>query len=169
MEAILRDPAQASQPVFSRIDRADRVRLSAPALRTFRNIADQWQLTESERLALLGEPARSTYYAWLKKADQGKSLALALDMLLRISGVLGIFKALRILFPIAEQAAAWFNSPHAGTVFHGMSPREVIVQGGLDGILTVRRYLDAWRGGLFEHAGVGVDLAPIDETDLVFS
>lgn len=167
MDIMTRSSVAAPEPVFATIGRADRKRLSAPALRTFRNIADAWQLSEQERLALLGEPARSTYYAWLQKAEKGHSLALPLDVLMRISGVFGIFKALRILFPVQEEAAAWFNAPHAGTVFRGMSPRAVMVHGGLDGILTVRRYLDAWRGGPVEHGGSHSAFVPVGESDLI--
>lgn len=43
------------------IARADRARVGGPALRVFRGIADAWDLSERERIAVLGEPGRSTY------------------------------------------------------------------------------------------------------------
>jgi hypothetical protein len=45
------------------LTKADRTRLSGPALRTFARIADEWGLTERSRLAMLGEPGRSTHHA----------------------------------------------------------------------------------------------------------
>ena len=168
MDVLAPSLSPTDPPSFKTIGRTDRRRLSAPALRVFRNIADVWGMSERERLALLGEPARSTYYAWLRKATRGEDLTLPLDVLMRISGVFGIYKALQILFPLREEAEAWFNASHAGTIFRGMSPRMVMVEGGLDGILTVRRYLDAWRGGLVDHGGHEGDVPPIDAADLVF-
>lgn len=150
------------------ISTGDRQRASGPGLRTFRNIADLWGLTEKERIAILGEPARSTYHSWMKKAQAGESLVLPLDTLLRISGVLGIHKALEILFEDRQQALTWLKGAHRGTVFRGAPPLTFIVDGAQDGIMTVRRYLDAWRGG---HPGQGVpegDFVPVAEEDLVF-
>ena len=100
----------------------DRARVSGPGLRTFRQIADGWGLTEKQRIAVLGEPARSTYHLWMKKAAAGDPVTLPLDTLLRISGVLGIHKSLTILFADRGEALAWLTGPHRGTVFRGAAP-----------------------------------------------
>lgn len=44
-----------------------------------------------------------------------------------------------------------------------------MIGGGLDGILTVRRYLDGWRGGLRGGPGEEADIEPVRPTDLVFT
>lgn len=147
---------------------ADRARLSAPGLRSFRALADRWGLSESQRLAALGDPARSTYHAWMKKAREGAPLSLPLDTLLRISALLGIHKALTILFVDDRQAQVWLTQPHHGTVFAGAAPMDFILTGAQDGMMTVRRTLDAWRGG---HAGIGApegSYQPVTEDDIVF-
>ena len=78
---------------------ANRKRLSPPALRTFLAIADLWRLTEEQRLLVLGYPSRSTYHNWCKQAREHGAFTLDVDVLARISAVLGIHQALGILFP----------------------------------------------------------------------
>jgi uncharacterized protein (DUF2384 family) len=130
-------------------DAGERRRLSGPAMRTFLAIADRWRLSEEQRLRLLGLPGRSTFYAWAEKGRRRERLSLNLDILLRISAVLGIHKALRIVFPREQDAIAWLSAPNQGPLFGGQRPIDLITCGTQDGLLAVRRYLDAWRGGYF--------------------
>ena len=130
-------------------DAATRRRLSGPALRTFVAIAERWHLGEAERLRVLGQPGRSTYYAWLDKARRGEAVALPLDTLLRLSALFGIHKGLGILFAREGDAGAWLTSPNAGPVFGGQRPLDLVTSGTQDGLMLVRRHLDAWRGGNF--------------------
>ena len=167
---ILQLPKQAgAEPVPQPIDAVARRRVSGPGLRTFLAIADRYSIATRDRVALLGEPSNSTYHEWVKKAGAEASMALPLDTLTRISGILGIHKALGILFPIEAEAMTWLKGPHRGEVFGGQAPLEVMIEGGLDGILTVRRYLDGWRGGLRGGPGEGADIDPVREADLVFT
>lgn len=160
------DPPMAD---IAALDREDLRSLGGPGLRTFLNIVDAWGLSEPETLLVLGRPGRSTFYGWAAKARNGGSVSLPLDVLLRISAVLGIHKALRILFDDSAQAVAWLRSPHEGLVFGGQPPMSLVTSGTQDGLLTVRRYLDAWRGGLFASPDARVDGAePITDDDIVF-
>lgn len=105
-------------------------------------------------------------------AEEGRadeSLTLPLDTLLRISAVLGIHKALAILFVREGEALAWLRSPHEGPLFGGQSPIGVMLSGSHDGLLVVRRYLDAWRGGLRGGPASGSGVPPITRDDLVFA
>lgn len=167
---ILQLPEQAgAEPVPQPIDAVARRRVSGPGLRTFLATADRYGIPTRDRVALLGEPSNSTYHEWVKKARAEASLALPLDTLTRISGILGIHKALGILFPIEAEAMTWLKGAHHGEVFGGQAPLEVMIEGGLDGILIVRRYLDSWRGGLRGGPGEGTDIELVRETDLVFT
>lgn len=157
-----------AQPVAQTVDAAARRRVSGPGLRTFLAIAEQYDIPTRDRIALLGEPSRSTYHEWVKKAREVAPLALPLDTLTRISGVLGIHKALAILFPIEAEAMTWLKGAHEGEVFGGQAPIAVMIEGGLDGILTVRRYLDAWRGGLRGGPGHDAAFEPVRPSDLIF-
>lgn len=132
-------------------------------------VADRYGVPTRDRVALLGEPSNSTYHEWVKKARAAASLALPLDTLTRISGILGVHKSLGILFPIEAEAMTWLKGPHRGESFGGQAPLEVMIEGGLDGILTVRRHLDGWRGGLRGGHSDGADIEPVRETDLVFT
>ena len=167
---ILKLPEQAgAEPVSQPVDALARRRVSGPGLRTFLAIADRYGIPTRDRVTLLGEPSNSTYHEWVRKARAEVPLSLPLDTLTRISGLLGIHKALGILFPIEAEAMTWLKGPHRGEVFGGQAPLEVMIEGGIDGILTVRRYLDGWRGGLRGGPGAGTDIDPVRLADLVFT
>ncbi|KAA1053918.1 MbcA/ParS/Xre antitoxin family protein [Azospirillum argentinense] len=140
-----------------------RRQLSGPALRTFLSIADRWRWTEAERLLVLGSPSRSTYFGWVAKARDGQEITLPVDVLLRISAILGIHKALMILFGSEPAALDWLTGPHDGPSFGGQPPMALVTNGTMDGPMLVRRYLDAARGGAFGPPG------PMDETSTPFS
>jgi hypothetical protein len=149
----------------------DRTRLSGPALRTFVRIADEWRLAERDRLAILGEPGRSTFHAWRCKAQAHAPLTLPLDTLIRLSAVLGISEATRLIFARPGDDLAWLTAPNAAPTFGGQSPMALITSGTQDGLLLVRRYLDAWRGGQATApiAGADFEQTPIDDADLVLA
>jgi hypothetical protein len=45
-------------------------RMAAAGLRAFVRIADAWGLSVDEQLALLGQPPRSTFFAWRKHPER---------------------------------------------------------------------------------------------------
>ncbi len=154
----------------SRFAPANRRRLSGPGMRTFLAIADLWALTEEERLLALGLPSRSTYYGWVKAAREHGDLMLPADTLIRISAVLGIHKALRILFPTEREGVEWLRDPHQAQPFAGQPPIALVTGGTQDGLMAVRRFLDAARGGVFmaPNAADG-DTPPLADDDIVFA
>ena len=148
---------------------ANRRQVSGPGLRTFLAITDLWGLTESERLLILGGPSRSTYYGWLKAARDGRDLILPTDTLIRISAILGIHKAMQILFSTDADCADWLRTPHRSQPFGGQPPLALIAGGMQDGLMAVRRFLDAARGGQWM-APNGADLAaPLTDEDIVLA
>jgi hypothetical protein len=153
------------------ISKPDRTRLSGPALRTFVRIADDWHLSERDRLAVLGEPGRSTFHVWRAKAQAHAPVTLPLDTLLRLSAFLGIYKATKLIFARPGHDLAWLTGPNTAPTFGGQSPMALITSGTQDGLLLVRRYLDAWRGGQATAPIKGADFeqTPIDDADLVFA
>ena len=158
-------PAQLSP---ARFDSQHRERLGAPGLRSFVAIAERWGLSEVQRLSVLGFPGRSTYHQWLAKARKRDKLLLPVDTLLRISAVLGIHKDLRILFGREEDERAWLTKPHDAPLFGGQPPLALVVNGTQDGLLLVRRYLDAWRGGVFAAPNAADrDFAPYADDDII--
>ncbi|NEH54742.1 DUF2384 domain-containing protein [Rhizobium leguminosarum] len=148
---------------------ANRKRLSAPALRTFLAIADLWGLTEEQRLLMLGYPSRSTYHNWAKQAREHGAFTLDVDTLTRISAVLGIHQALGVLFSDERAGVAWLRTPHQAPVFGSHPPLDILTNGTQDGLMTVRRFLDGARGGLYMQPNV-LDEAftPYEDADIVF-
>lgn len=160
-------------PVFldaSRFAPANRRRLSAPGLRTFLAIADLWGLDERQRLMALGLPSRSTYYGWVKAVREHRDITLDIDVLTRISAVLGIHQALGVLHQSEAAAVNWLKTPHRATVFGGHPPLDLVTSGTQDGLLTVRRFLDAARGGLYmEPNELDGNFQPYTDADIVLS
>jgi hypothetical protein len=149
---------------------ANRRRLSGPGFRAFLAIADLWGLNEEERLRTLGWPSRSTFHAWAKAVREHRDITLDLDVLTRISAVLGIHQALQILFETEAQGIAWLRGPHQATIFGGRPPLALLTSGSQDALLTVRRFLDGARGGLFAQPNaIDRDFSGYNDADIVFS
>jgi len=147
-----------------------RRRLSGPGLRTFLTIADLWGLTEDQRRMILGVPPRSTFHGWVRIARTHGALRLDLDTLLRISAVLGVHQALGVLFATEPEAITWLRTPHAAPVFGGQPPLALLTCGTQDGLLSVRRFLDAARGGLYMPPNsLDADAAALTDADIVLS
>lgn len=132
-----------------RFTTGNRRRLSAPGLRTFLAVADLWGLDEERRLLVLGLPSRSTYYGWVRAVREHRGLTLDVDTLIRISATLGIHQALGVLHDTEASGVAWLRTPHGAPTFGGRPPIDLVASGTQDGLLTVRRFLDAARGGLY--------------------
>jgi hypothetical protein len=118
--------------------------MGAAGLRAFAGIAQQWGLSVEEQLTLLGEPPRSTFYAWRKHPELAN---LPRDTLERLSYLLGIYKALQILLPDPAAADAWVRKPNSAPGFGGRPALERMLAGNVADLAFVRRYLDAARGG----------------------
>lgn len=147
----------------------NRRRLSASGLRTFLSIAELWGLTDEQRRLILGYPARSTYRGWVKKAYEHRDITLGVDVLIRISAILGIYVGLKILFADEEEGVAWLRRPHDARTFGGTTPIDLITSGFQDALLTVRRFVDAARGGLYMSPSPDErDWPPYDDTEIIF-
>ncbi|WP_425305397.1 MbcA/ParS/Xre antitoxin family protein [Chthonobacter albigriseus] len=153
-----------------RFSPANRRRLSGPGLRTFLAIADLWGLADEERLLVLGLPSRSTYYNWVKAVREHRDITLDVDMLTRISIVLGIHQALGILHGTEREGVAWLRTPHAAPLFGARPPMALVTSGTQDGLMSVRRFLDAARGGLYMPPGdIDRIFRPYTDADIVFT
>lgn len=123
-------------------DKAERARLSRSAIRGFLNIVDRWQVRDDDARRLLGDMSNGSYYALKKNPDR----VLDQDRLMRISFLVGIFKALNILYS-EDLADRWIRLPNSHRIFNGRTPLEYMIAGGVPAMQTVRRLLDARRGG----------------------
>ena len=117
--------------------------LSGPALRTFFRIAALWELSVDDQMTLLGGTARSTFFKWKRDPNT----VLPRDTLERISYIVGIYKALRILLPDEQAADEWIKRPNEAPMFAGQSALDRMMSGQVADLFVVRQYLDAQRGG----------------------
>jgi hypothetical protein len=159
-----------AEPAALGVDRfapPNRRRLSAPALRTFAGIADLWGLNEEQRRLVLGYPSRSTYHNWMRIAREGGDVTLDVDALARLSGLFGIHQALGVLFADSGAALDWLRGPHQAPIFGGQPPLAILTSGSLDGIMLVRRFLDAARGGIYMAPNaIDASFAPTRDQDI---
>jgi uncharacterized protein (DUF2384 family) len=123
-------------------DVATRARLSAPAIAAFFAIAEKWDVRNEDAMALLGGISHGRYYE-LKKSRKG---LLSQDELTRISLLIGIFKALNILFS-QRLANQWASRPNSNVMFSNIAPLQMLIRGGVPAMIGVRRLLDSRRGG----------------------
>jgi len=133
----------APSPLVDLTSKEERKRLSRSAVRAFFNIVARWNIRDEDARVLLGGMSNGPYYELKKNPDR----VLDTDRLLRISYLIGIFKALNILYS-RKLADAWVGLPNSNRIFGGRSPLAYMLTGGLPAMQTVRRLLDARRGGL---------------------
>jgi hypothetical protein len=115
----------------------------AVGIQAFFRIAEKWNLSNDEAIALLGCPSKSTFHTW-KNGNVG-NIAHSFDLASRISYMLGIFKALEILYQRPEMADEWVRRPNKA--FGGQSALDRMCAGQMVDLARVRDYLDSVRGG----------------------
>lgn len=131
-------PPQENRNIQAKLDDP---RASTVAKQAFFRVMELWRVNNEDAQVLLGSPGRSTYFSWKK----GQGGVLPRDTFERISYVLGIYKALQILFDDPVQADAWIS--RANDAFGGRSALDRMVAGNISDLHAVRAYLDYVRGG----------------------
>ncbi len=101
----------------------------------------KWGVSDVDAAVLL-DTAPRTYARW-KTGDAGRLTDR--DQRARLSNLMGIHKALRIIFRDLDRVYGWVRKPNAA--FGGRSALDIMLGGELTDIMRVRRYLDAERGG----------------------
>ncbi|WP_275287418.1 MbcA/ParS/Xre antitoxin family protein [Halomonas elongata] len=130
--------AQAQQRPATNTPEAGRV-----ALKFFFNIMQAWGCSVTQQRTLLGGIGNTTYHKYRKLPE----VRLPRDTMERISYLMGIHKALRILFSNSpEKAYEWVHKPNEAAPFNGQSALAYMLQGRVVDLADTRRYLDAVRG-----------------------
>ena len=99
-----------------------------------------WEVTDNQAATLVDLPRR-TFARW-KAGDLGR---IGRDGKARLSNLMGIYKALRLIFREVPRGYAWIKAPNEA--FGGRSAFDLMLGGELTDLIRVRRYLDAERGG----------------------
>jgi len=117
-------------------------RLSGSAVAAFFKIVQAWKLRDAQARLLLGGISNGVFY----QLKRGQKKVLDQDKLTRISLLIGVFKALNLLYnrKLADQ---WISLPNTNPMFKGSSPFDYMIQGGVPAFMRVRQLLDARRGG----------------------
>ncbi len=98
-----------------------------------------WGLTDEQAATLLDLTLRS-YRRW-KTGETGR---MSRDGKARLSNLMGIHKALRIIFREPQRGYRWIRAPNDG--FDGRPALDVMLGGELTDLMRIRHYLDAERG-----------------------
>lgn len=120
-------------------NREFRARVSGPARRVFIRIAEVWSLTERQQVDLLALNDLRALDEFRRQSDEPLSEAI----LIRISNVLKIYRALRILFPHGEIANGWVQRPNSNPIFGGTPALVQMTTRQLSDLVRVREYLEA--------------------------
>lgn len=129
--------ATPARPEVPEITDSEAAAMARAVVRLFAH----WQLSVEETTTLLGGISPRSWARW-KAGEPGR---LPRDLKARLSNLIGIHKALRILFSDSERAYGWIRRPNAA--FGGRSALAVMLGGELTDLMRVRHYLDAERGG----------------------
>jgi hypothetical protein len=112
---------------------------AAAMFRAALNLFRFWGITDEEAATLLDLPVR-TYRRW-KAGELGR---IDRDGKARLSNLMGIHKALRLIFREPQRGYAWIKAPNEA--FGNRTALEIMLGGELTDLMRVRRYLDAERG-----------------------
>jgi len=104
------------------------------------SLFQRWEITDEQAAILLDLPLRS-FRRW-KAGEVGR---IDRDGKARLSNLMGIHKALRIIFHEPARGYRWIKA--ANETFGGRSALDVMLGGELTDLMRVRRYLDGERGG----------------------
>ena len=112
---------------------------AAAMFRAAVNLMRLWGVTDTQAALLLDLPVR-TYARW--KADGAGRMGR--DGKARLSNLMGIHKALRMIFHDPQRGYDWVRKPNA--MFGGKTALDIMLGGELTDLMRVRRALDAERG-----------------------
>jgi hypothetical protein len=132
----------SADPAVDLSDKEVQERLSRSAIAAFFKLAQAWHLKDEDSRRLLGGISNGVFY----QLKGGRRKTLDQDKLTRISLLLGIFKALNVLYS-RKLADSWISLANSNPVFAGEAPVAYMVKGGVPAMMRVRQLLDARRGG----------------------
>ncbi|MDP3269279.1 MAG: MbcA/ParS/Xre antitoxin family protein [Legionella sp.] len=113
------------------------------AFKAVLTIFAKWQCTTEEAQTLLGIK-RST---WFKYKSAPETASFSHDLIERISYILNIHAALRILFSNPDSVYQWVRKPNKAPFYNGRSAMDIMLQGRVVDLWAVASRLNAERGG----------------------
>ncbi|KTD25214.1 MULTISPECIES: MbcA/ParS/Xre antitoxin family protein [Legionella] len=113
------------------------------AFKAVLNILRKWHCTTEEMQILLGLK-RSTLFKYKSMPEKA---SISHDLTERLSYLLNIHAALRILFSNPDSVYGWVRKPNRAPFFNGKSAMDIMLQGRVVDLWAVASRLNAERGG----------------------
>lgn len=126
-------------PLLDIADPDVRARVSPSSKNIYVNIMKAWNVDDEDARRLLGGVSAESYEL-MKSKDSIDTLNE--DQLMRVSYLVGIYKALRTLHG-DKIATTWMTRANDNNIFGGMTPLAYCMKEGMPGLATVRKLLDA--------------------------
>jgi hypothetical protein len=117
----------------------NRTKWSPAAFRVFISICETWKLTHDETATLLGVDHRRLK-RWIEDSN---CIVFPLNILERVSCVLGIYLELNTIFADIDQANDWIKQPNTAELFGGKSALDLAVSPDNENLLKIRHHLFA--------------------------
>lgn len=117
---------------------------AAAAFAVANNILDRWQCTAAQKEALFGMK-KSALYKKISDAAHKKPINLDRDQFDRVSYILNIHQALKLIFSNDENVYGFVNMPNHNPYFNGKTPLEIMACGSLAALYEVYNRIDALR------------------------
>lgn len=121
----------------------DRAKCAA-GLRAAVTILDRWGASGEQAASIL-RVSRSTH-ARARRNDPEWRVSLDEDQLTRVSLVLNIHAALRVIFENPENLYGFMAMANQHSPFHGQAPLQAIARGGILSLYDAFRHIDSLRG-----------------------
>jgi hypothetical protein len=127
------------------ISAADQIspEVAAIGLKTVFNILDRWGCSPDTAWHILGMK-KSTYY---KNKDKAHTPKLSRDQIERISYILNIHAALRVVFDNPTNVYGFMSMQNFNPFFNGSAPLEIIAKGNFGALYETFKRIDSLRGG----------------------
>lgn len=109
------------------------------------NILDKWSCTPEQQQAIL-QVSRAALY---KYRNPDAAVSLSRDQTQRISYLLNIHAALRLVFENPNNVYGFMAMANDNPYFNGRSPLEIIATGDFGALYEVSKRIDVLRGGLW--------------------
>lgn len=118
----------------------DKAKLNEASLQIFFNLSKEWELSEEQEISILGFNTKDVFYTW--KASHNPN-DLNDEVLLRISYLMSIYKALQQLITDSESTHEWIRKPNNAPLFSGQSAISIMTSGEISDLVSVHHYLSA--------------------------
>ncbi|KEY59793.1 MbcA/ParS/Xre antitoxin family protein [Serratia sp. DD3] len=115
------------------------------AVRAAMEIMDKWGCTAEQQQNIL-QLSKATFYKY--RHGETKTASLSHDQLTRISYLLNIHSALRIVFNNPENVYGFMTMKNHNPFFNGTTPLSLIENGEFGHLHEVAKRVDVLRGGL---------------------